>query len=620
MIELGVNSLSKRFSTKPVLIDVSFTIKTSQKIGIVGSNGCGKTTIFKIITGIESPDSGDISIRKGSSIGYLQQEPGTYSQKTSTDVILCAFDELLRVKDKLTDLEHKLGSLKGIELEKATELYGRMQHDFESRGGYDIDVELAKVCSGLQISNAIRNQYFEKLSGGEKTRVMLARILLEKPDILLLDEPTNHLDIGASEWLEDYLNDYEGAVLIISHDRYFLDRTVSKIIEIEGGRTLEYTGNYSAYIKEREQRLLAEFEEYKNIQKKIKAMKAAAERFRIWGRINPDNSAHFARAKKLEQKIEELQHLEKPRDKFQIKMQFASSSRSGNDVIKAENLCKSFADRDLFKNVDFLLRNKERLALIGTNGSGKTTFFKMISGIVKPDSGYVKPGGNVRTGVMEQEIEFEDQSKSVIDIFRTAFPMYESEARNILARFLFRGDDVFKKISALSGGEKVRLKICFLMQQDLNLLMLDEPTNHLDIESKEMIEDALLKFKGTIFFISHDRYFINKISTSIVALEKLNLKRYYGNYDYYKDKSKTPVLENITVNKKTTVKTRKTNPQIIAKLEEDISNIEAKIAEIEKQMETHSTDYSKLMELQVLHDNDTKLLNKFIDQWENLQV
>ena len=620
MIEIGVSRLAKRFAVEPVFTDITFDIKTGEKLGMVGSNGTGKTTIFRIIRGLEEADAGDISLRKGCTIGYLQQEPGIHNNETAAEVIFSAFSEQLKQAEQLRIIEKKLENAQGAQLFNLTRDYGILQTDFEHNGGYDIEVEFAIICSGLQINDNMKKQQFEQLSGGEKTRVMLAKILLEKPDILLLDEPTNHLDIASSEWLEEYLSNYEGAALIISHDRYFLDKAVTGIIEIEAGKAYLFKGNYTKYVQEKEQRLLAAFENFKNIQKKIKAMKAAAERFRIWGRINPDNSAHFARAKKLEVKIEELEQIDKPQDRFKIKMEFGGSKRSGNDVVIAKKLSKNFGDKALLRNADFLLKYGERLAFIGPNGSGKSTFFRMVLGRENADQGTIKLGSSILTGLMEQEIEFNDVEATVLDTFRGTFAMYEGEARNILAKFLFRKDDVYKKISALSGGEKVRLRICFLMQSNLNFLMLDEPTNHLDIESKEMIEGALQNFKGTILFISHDRYFINKIADSIVVLEDHKLKRYPGNYDYYRDKTKNK--DNSRKQKLSpkvkTAGTRKVNPQIMKQLETEIAEIEKAMQSLHKEMEFNNSDYVKLMELQHKFDEYQHKLDILLIKWEEL--
>jgi ATP-binding cassette, subfamily F, member 3 len=620
MIEISANRLTKRFSTKPVFSEITFDIQTGEKLGMVGSNGTGKTTIFKILCGLETADSGQVSLRKECRLGYLQQEPDDYGTETVRQVILLAFAKQLQQAAQLQTLEKELEKADAKCLNAITAEYGNLLADFEQQGGYQIEVELAKICTGLQIPQTMQMQPFSLLSGGEKTRVMLAKILLEKPDVLLLDEPTNHLDITASEWLEDYLKNYEGAALIISHDRYFLDRSVSGIIEIEAGKSSRFTGNYTAYYQEKERRLLSDFENFKNIQKKIKALKAAAERFRIWGRINPDNSAHFAKAKKLEAKIEELQQIDKPTEKYKIKMQFSGSKRSGNDVLIAEKLTKSYGDKLLFDRADFLLKYKERLAFIGRNGSGKTTFFKLALQTEKPDRGTIRLGASTLPGVMEQEIQFEDSQSTVIETFRDAFPMNEGESRNVLAKFLFRGEDVFKKLTALSGGEKVRLRICFLMHSNLNLLMLDEPTNHLDIESREMIEEALSQFEGSIIFISHDRYFINKIAHSVVALENYNLKRYQGDYDYYRQKTKhlsgrqNPVQS--PVRKTKSPNAQKVNPLLIAQLENEIEAVEIQQQTLIEQMEIHATDYHKLMELHHKKDDCDAHLEKLIQRWE----
>jgi len=631
MIEIGVKGLAKKFAAESIFTDITFDIQTGQRIGMVGSNGCGKTTVFKIICGLETEDSGNISFRKGSTIGYLQQVPDEYPKLKVKEVILKAFEEQLKLKQRLNSLEKSLEDAYETQANELMVEYGELQSRFEQIGGYDIEVNLAKICSGLKIAETMQKRQFGTLSGGEKTRVMLARILLEKPDVLLLDEPTNHLDIESVEWLEDFLSEYPGAVLIISHDRFFLDRIVTQIVEIEAGKTTRYHGNYSQYHTEKERRWLVEFEDFKNIQKKIKAMKAAAERFRIWGRINTDNAAHMARAKKLEAKIEELQQIDKPKEKYKINMAFNGSGRSANNVLKAEKLSKKYGEKILFRNSDFLLKFGERICLIGPNGSGKTTWLKMAMQKELPDGGSIGLGSRVKLGLLEQEVEFEDAELSVIETLRIEFPMHEGEARNILARFLFRRDDVFKKISALSGGEKVRLRICLLMQSDVNFLMLDEPTNHLDIESREMIEEALKDFKGTILFISHDRYFINQAANSVVALENFGLKRYLGSYDYYREKRDRQTIPTKAVIRKVVnriesemkqgfpkQKQKKVNPFQLKKLEEEIATLETRSSVLDNQLAEYSSDYTKLLEIHSIKEQCDSKLENLLEQWEEM--
>lgn len=619
MIEVGVTSLAKRFADEPVLQDVSFDLQTGQRLGMVGTNGCGKTTIFRIICGLEQADSGGVALRKGCTLGYLQQVPQVADTHSARDVVMQAFAQLKQLQEQLDQLDTALATATEDQLPQLMEIYGQVQSSFEQAGGYTIEVEAAKICTGLNLPDAMLARPFAQLSGGEKTRVLLARILLEAPDVLLLDEPTNHLDIASVEWLEGFLADYPGAALIISHDRYFLDKTVTGIIEIEAGCATRFAGNYTAYQAEKERRLLAAFENYKNIQKKIKAMKAAAERFRIWGRINTDNNAHMARAKRLEAKIAELEEIEKPRQQATINANFEAAGRSGKEVLKAKGVSKRYGTKVLLKDADFLLQYGQRIAFLGPNGSGKTTFLRMLMGEEMPDAGQLLLGSRVKPGLLEQEVQFADSSATVLETFRTAYPMHEGPARNILAEFLFRRDDVFKQISALSGGEKVRLRLCLMMQSEINLLLLDEPTNHLDIQSKEVMEEALKNFAGTIFFISHDRYFINRLASGILALEDRSLNYYDGNYDYYRSHCSSDQHQPASPpEKKEQHKPgqKKTNTWRINQLEEAIAQQEEESHRIQRAMEEYSSDYQRLLELQTHLAEVQSNLDELLQEWE----
>lgn len=619
MIEVGVTSLAKRFADEPVLRDVSFDLQTGQRLGMVGANGCGKTTIFRIICGMDAADSGAVALRKGCTLGYLQQVPQIADAHSAGEVVMQAFDQLKELQEQLRKLDAILTTAHQEQLPELMETYGQVQSRFEQAGGYHIEVEAAKICTGLNLPDAMLARPFAQLSGGEKTRVLLARILLEAPDVLLLDEPTNHLDIASVEWLEGFLAEYPGAALIISHDRYFLDKTVTGIVEIEAGSATRYTGNYTAYQAEKERRLLAEFENYKNIQKKIKAMKAAAERFRIWGRINTDNNAHMARAKRLEAKIAELQEIDKPRQQATINANFEAAGRSGKEVLKAKGVSKRYGTKVLLKDADFLLQYGQRIAFLGPNGSGKTTFLRMLMGDEMPDAGQLLLGSRVKPGLLEQEVQFADPTATVLDTFRNEYPMHEGPARNILAEFLFRRDDVFKQISALSGGEKVRLRLCLMMQSEINLLLLDEPTNHLDIQSKEVMEEALKNFAGTIFFISHDRYFINRLASGILALEETSLNYYDGNYDYYRrhcSSAQSKPASPPAKKEQCKPAEKKTNSWRINQLEEEIARQEEETHRIQSAMEEHGSDYEKLMELQAHLHLVQSQLDELMKQWE----
>jgi ATPase subunit of ABC transporter with duplicated ATPase domains len=627
MIEVGMKDIIKSYGADTVLKGVTFDIQTGEKIGLIGSNGCGKTTIFKVIYGIENYEDGFLSKRKDTTIGYLQQVPDMTDEHKTLDVLKKAFSDVFQIQKEMKILEERMNRTSGPKLEKLMKRYGELQESFEHAEGYEIDVKLGKICSGLEISEELQNQNFNTLSGGEKTRVMLGKILLENPDVLLLDEPTNHLDIDSVEWLEEFLKEYEGAALIVSHDRYFLDKVVTKIVELEDGKATKYHGNYSYYVKEKEFRFLAEFENFKNIQKKIKAMKAAAERYRIWGRINTDNNAHMARAKRLEAKIEELQEIRKPKEKRKIGLEFSGSHRSGKDVIYVKNLIKSFEKVNILHDLDFFLNFRERVVILGKNGTGKTTFFRILLGEINPDKGEVKIGSRVNIGYLEQEVVFDNEDLSIVDLFRECFPMTEGEARNKLARFMFYRNDVFKRVKDLSGGEKVRLRLCLLMHQDINFLLLDEPTNHLDIESKEMIEEALMEFDGTILFISHDRYFINKITQRVVELENKKFTDFLGNYNYYREKktaqgnstalaSKNKEKKKLSSNGKRSVENEiKRYKNRILEIEEEIAWLEREIVMKEEDMKKYPADFTKLNEIYEAKCDLKNRVDKLYEEW-----
>ena len=538
MLDISLKRIEKTYGITIVLTDVTFEANENEKIGIIGANGCGKTTIFRIIAGLEKYDNGIMSIRKNTKIGYLNQIP-EYPEGTITeDILNSAFDELLAIKKEMRKAEEEMAKpeLSPEKLDKIMTKYGRLQSSFEEKGGYEIDERIKRICQGLKITETMRCQDFDTLSGGEMTRVELAHILLLNPDILLLDEPTNHLDIDSVEWFENYINNYKGTVLIISHDRYFLDKTVNKIIEIEYGKSTVFKGNYSYYVEEKDRLLMAEFERYKDQQKKIKAMKEAMERWRAWSN-NGQNEKMFKKVKQMEKRLEKMEIMERPElEKKKIGLYFENEKRSGNIVIKTEELSKSFDGQTILNNIDFLMNYKEKICLMGKNGSGKSTFIKLLLGELSQDTGDIVTGSNVKVGYMNQEISFPNENETVLECFINSTDVKRENARGILAKFLFYGDDVFKWVKNLSGGEKVRLRLCQLMYKDINLLILDEPTNHLDIDTKEMLEDALSKYKSSLLFISHDRYFINKLANRVIEIEDTKLYDYTGNYEYYKRK------------------------------------------------------------------------------------
>lgn len=628
MIELGFNQVEKYYGATKVLDNITFDINSGDRVALVGRNGAGKTTIFKIIAGIENYEKGIVSIRKGASIGYLNQIPDYPKQYTVNDVLNEAFTEILDIKRQINELEGEMALLKGEELQKVIKKYGQLQDVFEYKGGYQIDEKLNKVCTGLKIHTHLKERKFINLSGGEKTRIVLAQILLENPHILLLDEPTNHLDIKSVEWLEGFLREYKGTIFIISHDRYFLDNVVNKIIEIEDGNSQTYHGNYSYYVDEKERRLLEQLESYKNQQKKIKSMEEAIKRFKQWG-AKADNPKMFKKAANMEKRIDKMEKIERPIiERANINLSFNINDRSGKDVINIENLRKSFNDKIILDNVNFYVTYGEKVAILGKNGSGKSTLIRIITNQYEPDGGTVKIGSRVKIGYLEQNITFKDEEQTVLHEIRNSLLVSEEKARRILAKFLFYSEDVFKKIKSLSGGEKTRLRLCQLMHQDINTLILDEPTNHLDIDSREMLEKALLQFQGTVIFISHDRYLINKLAQRVVEIENKTLTCYLGNYDYYKEKKEkrsTLAQEKNGRDRKRDKHTKSTNKTAdkskdskkILIIEDEIKLLEGLIEEKNRQMDKFVTDYEKLNQLfkekEELQNKLELLLEKWID-------
>lgn len=606
MIEINFSEVAKTYGAAPVLHSVSFEIKTGDRTAIIGRNGTGKTTIFKLITGAEKPDRGQITTRHGARIGYMDQIPDFSDSVRVIDVLHAAFSDLFEWQAQIQQIEKRLPNLSGSILERTIKQYGELQNRFEHLGGYAIDDQINRVCTGLKISPDFRQRRFQTLSGGEKTSVLLGQILLQQPDILLLDEPTNHLDIEAVEWLEDFLTGYPGTVLVIAHDRYFLDRMAHKIIEIEDGTAELYHGNYTYFVAEKERRAMAQFEVFKDQQRQIKAMQEAIKRFRDWGHRS-DDPRMFKKAQNMERRIERMTKIDPPkRDRKTMQLDLKSASRSGKEVIKVKNLTKTFGDNIILENCNLQVHFGDRAVILGKNGSGKSTLIKLLIGYIQADAGEAEFGANVKWAYLAQEVGFAQPERTVLETFREGLSIHEGLARHILAKYLFFGEDVFKKISHLSGGERTRLWMCQLMQQDINLLILDEPTNHLDIESREMLEEALLDFSGTILFVSHDRYFINKVAQRVIELADHRLVEYFGNYDDYKsakDKlaARIPKFCEINVVKKIRDK-RDANRQ--KKYERQLTSLESSIDALERRLEEndmaiaeHAYDAERLAEL-----------------------
>ncbi|WP_010195284.1 ribosomal protection-like ABC-F family protein [Bacillus sp. m3-13] len=538
MMICTLNNISKSFAGTMIFENVSMEIQAHDRIGLVGRNGSGKTTLFQLISGLEAPDKGAIHIKKGVKIGYLAQIPSYPDGTTGEDVLLSAFKETVELQHKLRALENQMAEVaEENQLNKIMKEYGVLQERFGFMGGYEMDSSIQRIANGLKITHLLP-QPFSSLSGGEQTKICLGFILLQNPDVLLLDEPTNHLDVFSVEWLEQYLKDYDGTVVAISHDRYFLDEVATKIIDLEDGEIQTYHTNYSGFLKEKEERLLLEFSAYQEQQKKIKKMKEAIKRLKEWAnQSNPPNAAMHRRAKSMEKALNRMEKLKRPiLERKAMGLQFDSADRSGKDVVIMEKVSKEFGTKTLFQEIDLAIYFRERAAIVGQNGTGKSTLLKILLGELDADSGLVKLGSNAKVGYLSQHIKASNPKQTLIEAFREDISITLEQARHVLAKFLFYGPAVFKKVENLSGGEKMRLRLAQLMHQDINLLILDEPTNHLDIDSREVLEEALDEFDGTIIAVSHDRYFLNKYFEKTCWLEDGELVTFEGNYQYARGK------------------------------------------------------------------------------------
>lgn len=620
MNELSLNGVTKYFGSNLILSNITFEIHQGERVGLVGRNGSGKSTVLKLISGLECIDKGNMATRKGAKIGYLEQIPNYEDEYTACKVLNLAFKDLIDIEDNMINLENKMRNLDREELDKTLKIYSDMQHRYEVMGGYEKEEKLNKICNGFKFTNEFLNKKFSLLSGGEKTTVMLGKILLENPDILLLDEPTNHLDMDSLDWLESYLKEYKGTVLIVSHDRYFLDSIVSKIVEIENLESKTYMGNYSDFIRQKEENIKLELEAYKEQQKKVGSMENSIKTLRDWA-DRSGNEKFFRRAASMQKRLDKMEKVDKPNiQKQNMKLNLINSERSGGEAVKLEEAYKSFDDKILFDNANLLVTYGERVALIGPNGSGKSTIMKILLGEESVNKGKVKLGANVKAAYLPQNITFEDETQTVLQYFREDIDILEGKAREYLSKFMFFGESVFKKVKNLSGGEKTRLKLSKLLYEDINLLILDEPTNHLDIDSIETLEDALIDFKGTIFFISHDRYFINTISDRIVALENKKLTSYMGNYNYYKVRrtelkekqeeikvKKPKKIREINDIKKREIETKK--------IEKKINKLEQAIAELDIKINSLDSDYIELSKCAFEKETIENELEALMEEW-----
>ncbi len=619
MTDISVNSLVKSYELgKNILDGLSLDIAQGEHVGILGANGCGKTTLFRILVGSLDYDEGAVAIAGGKRLGLISQIPIYPEGWTTEDVLKDAHRRLYDAQKKLEALAERMAADDSPALFRE---YDRLSDTFRLMGGYEMDVERNRVANGLDITESMRSQPFDSLSGGEKTRVNLARLILEDTDILLLDEPTNHLDLHATEWLEDYILHFRGTVLAISHDRYFLDVVCRRCIEISDGKAEFYSGNYSFYVTERQRRFDEKLKKYEKDQAKIDQLTRAAEQMHLWAFMGSDKL--HKRAFSMEKRIEKLKTSERPTEARKMSVKFKEREFFGDEVLVTDGLSKSFGEKKLFSGLDLNVTARERIALIGDNGAGKSTLVKLIMGSETPDAGYLYLGPTVKTGYLPQIVDFQDPSRSCIDTMLYECRCQPQEARDRLAAFGFRGEDVLTPVSALSGGEKSRLKLCMVMGSDINFLILDEPTNHLDIASREWMEDALSDYEEALLFVSHDRYFIEKFATRIWSAENGVITDFRGSFEEFKAyRSRQQVFaQNEKTEQKKKEPRKKASPSAekqLAKLEREIEKTEGSMAELDLKAEEFASDYQKLMEIDAQKAELGAVLDELYQKWEEL--
>ena len=618
MIDISIQNVVKAFEEgNDILKGVTFDIYEGEHIGLLGKNGAGKTTLFRIITGALAPDEGEVILPVGKKIGLISQIPVFPEQYTTEDVLRTAFSQLYALEEKLGRLARQMEQDPSDALLSE---YDALAERFRALGGYDTDYEINAVANGLEIPETQRRQLFSTLSGGEKTRVNLARLILEKTDILLLDEPTNHLDMKATQWLEEYVGKFKGTVLIISHDRYFLDRTVTRTVEILNGEAAFYAGNYSYYVVEKQRRYEEQLKKYEREQAEIRRLQQAADRLHQWGTGNKNlMKKSFA----IQSRIDRMERTERPDREKTVKARFGEKEFRGDEAMVLRGVEMGFGEKHLFSIPELHIEGGERIALIGENGTGKSTLIKILMGSLRQEKGSVKTGPQVKIAYLPQIVTFSRPERNMVDTLIYEDNCSPQSARNRLGAFKFSGEDVFKPVSALSGGERSRLKLCMLMKEDVNFLILDEPTNHLDIDSREWIEEAVEDFGGTLLFVSHDRYFINRFATRIWELKDGTITDFKGSYEKYCSyqqmtaKQPAPPAEKKAPRREAEPRRRSGgNEKKAAKLEREIARLEQALAEIDRQREQYASDYEKLMEL----DSQAQVYNEQIEelmrQWE----
>lgn len=632
---LSCNNISKSFGTDVIIKSCSFNIEDHEKAAIVGINGAGKSTLLKIITGIEPADTGLVTLAKDKTLGYLSQQQNLNSDNTIYDELLSVKQYILDMEAQLRSIENQMKSADDTALETLMKKYSDLNHEFELNNGYAYKSEITGVLKGLGFTEEDFTLNVNTLSGGQKTRVALGKLLLSKPDIILLDEPTNHLDMESISWLENYLLNYSGAVLIVAHDRYFLDKIVSKIIELDNGNATVFSGNYTDYASKKAILRNMQLKEYLNQQREIKHQEEVITKLKQFNR-----EKSIKRAESREKMLNKMEFVDKPEilnDKMDIKLE--PNVISGNDVLTVDNLTKGFDGTVLFDNISFQIKRGERVALIGSNGTGKTTILKLINGIIPADSGSIYLGAKVNIGYYDQEHHVLDPDKTIFDEIRDAYPdLNNTQIRNTLAAFLFTNEDVFKYIKDLSGGERGRVSLAKLMLSNANFLILDEPTNHLDITSKEILENALNSYTGTVLFVSHDRYFINSTATRIIELANKTVVNYIGNYDYYLEKKDIlgakPITNNTSKSSSSDIsklnwQEEKVKQAQQKKIKNEIKRTEERMALIEAEIEeldnmyadpAISSDTAKLMEIHTRKEALSKELDALYDKWGELTL
>ena len=622
MIDLSVSGLVKSFDLEKNILDgLTFQIERGERVGLLGKNGAGETTLFRILTGELRADEGDVVFAPGRRVGLISQIPVYPDGYTVEDVLQSAFERTRHMADEMAALSEKMAS--GDESEETLRRYGELSAKFEGLGGYDTETAVNKVANGLSLDADMRTRLFDTLSGGEKTRVNLGRLILEDTDILLLDEPTNHLDLHATEWLEDYLAGFKGTVLAISHDRYFLDRTVTRCIEVLDGKAEFYSGNYSFYAVEKERRYVERMRRYEKEKAEIDRLSETARKMH-----EHNTELLHKRAFSIEKRIERMRATDKPTREKALTAQFVSREFYGDEVFELKGVEKSFGERTLFRDLDLQVTGGERIALIGDNGMGKTTLLKLLLDEEYPDAGKIKFGPSVKMAYLPQIIHWDHPERSALDTVVYGKNYSTGAARNRLGAFLFSGEDVFKPVYALSGGEQSRLRLCMLMDEDINLLILDEPTNHLDIASREWIENAVAEFPGTLLFVSHDRYFIDQFADRVWELEDGKITDYKGSYQHYRNLKAAQAIPQQKARKEK--KQREATPEAakkkntrnlekqIARLEKDIEKQELLVSGYDEKIQAAATDYAALGALMAEKTEAEETLQDLYTQWETL--